>query len=1076
MLGLNLHTSNRLETLFEELAAVVRKPLPSVLQPETIVVQSLGMGRWLALELAKGQGICANVQFPFPGRFLSDLFRLALPETPEGRQFDRQIMTWRLMHLLPQMVERAEFEAVRHYVSGEQRDLKRFQLASKVADAFSQYLAFRPQMILDWDAGKESHWQAILWRELGREGQRQGLHQPALGRKLAETLKGGGVPLKQLPSRVSIFGLSTLPRFYLELLEVLARYIEVHLFVMEPTPHWWQDIVSRREEGNILKRQPNRTAEDLHLERGNTLLASMGKLGRDFLGFVAELDAAVYGEKFIEPRGNRMLSSIQVDIFNLRDSAQKAPIAANDRSVQLHSCHSEMRELEVLHDQLLALLSENPDLQPQDIVVMMPDVATYAPFIEAVFDAPEIQNQRIPYSIADRTARVENWVIDTFLSILELAGSRFGASSLLNILESRAVLGRFNLVQADLETIRVWMDKAGIRWGIDAAHRKRIGLPAFAQNTWREGLDRLLLGYALAGGDAQLFKNILPCDEIEGGLAETFGNFIEFTSRIFQTTKDLETPRTLEGWQITLCEVVDRFFDPTEDLEREMLQVRRVLETLGESGAASGLDETVELDVLLAFLSGAFGSAISGSGFLLGAVTFCALKPMRSIPFKVIALLGMNGTAYPRKPVVTGFDLIAENPQPGDRSVRDEDRYLFLEALLSARAVFYVSYVGQSIKDNSALPPSVLVSELLDYLDRAFEMPHQGLAREHLLTRHRLHPFNVDYFSQQDDRLFSYSSDNCRAGEVGRRARSEPREFVSGPVTEPEEEWRTVDINNLVAFFRNPAQFFIKKRLGITLPNRFGTLQEREPFALDGLTQYGIEQDLLGKALSGADLEAELPVLLASGQLPHGHCGATSSRKLCRDMEAFAAVVGTHLTSKPLAPAMVDRMIGDLTLVGRIDGLNEQGLACYRPAPLQPKDMLKIWLLHLVLNCAKPTPSVLIGKGLMQAYQPVENSGALLEELLALYWRGLREPLRFFPRSSHAFAKGTLEPEAGKDPQKMVNAEWLGDQRYGIKPEQCDAYIDLAFRNASKPLDIEWQKLALKVFMPLFKNRTETEF
>jgi exodeoxyribonuclease V gamma subunit len=1076
MLGLNLHTSNRLERLFEDLAAVVRKPLPSVLQPETIVVQSLGMGRWLALELAKGQGICANVQFPFPGKFLSDLFRLALPESPEGKQFDRQIMTWRLMHLLPRMAEKSEFEAVRHYVRGEQRDLKRFQLAWKIADVFNQYLAFRPQMILDWDAGKESHWQAILWRELSREGQHQGVHQPALGRKLAETLKGGGAPLKRLPFRVSIFGLSTLPRFYLELLEVLARYIEVHLFVMEPTPHWWQDIVSRREEGNILKKQPNRSAEDLHLERGNTLLASMGKLGRDFLGFVAELDAAVYGEKFIEPRGNRMLSSIQVDIFNLRDSAQKAPIAANDRSVQLHSCHSEMRELEVLHDQLLALLSENPDLQPQDIVVMMPDVATYAPFIEAVFDAPEIQNQRIPYSIADRTARVENGIIDTFLSILELAGSRFGASSLLNILESRAVLGRFNLVQADLETIRVWMDKAGIRWGIDAAHRKRIGLPAFAQNTWREGLDRLLLGYALAGGDAQLFKNILPCDEIEGGLAETFGSFIEFTSRIFQTTKDLETPRTLEGWQITLCEVLDRFFDPSEDLEREMLQVRRVLETLGESGAASGLDETVELDVLLAFLSGAFGSAISGSGFLLGAVTFCALKPMRSIPFKVIALLGMNGTAYPRKPVVTGFDLIAENPQPGDRSVRDEDRYLFLEALLSARAVFYVSYVGQSIKDNSALPPSVLVSELLDYLDRAFEMPHQGLAREHLLTRHRLHPFNVDYFSQQDDRLFSYSSDNCRAGEVGRRARSAPREFVSGAVTEPEEEWRTVDINNLVAFFRNPAQFFIKKRLGITLPNRFGTLQEREPFALDGLTQYGIEQDLLGKALSGADLETELPVLLASGQLPHGHCGATSSRKLCRDMEAFAAVVGTQLTSKPLAPAMVDRMIGDLTLVGRIDGLNEQGLACYRPAPLQPKDMLKIWLLHLVLNCTKPTPSVLIGKGLMQAYQPVENSGALLKELLALYWRGLREPLRFFPRSSHAFAKGTLEPEAGKDPQKMVNAEWLGDQRYGIKPEQCDAYIDLAFRNASKPLDIEWQKLALKVFMPLFKNRTETEF
>jgi exodeoxyribonuclease V gamma subunit len=386
-----------------------------------------------------------------------------------------------------------------------------------------------------------------------------------------------------------------------------------------------------------------------------------------------------------------------------------------------------------------------------------------------------------------------------------------------------------------------------------------------------------------------------------------------------------------------------------------------------------------------------------------------------------------------------------------------------------------VSYVGQSIKDNSALPPSVLVSELLDYLDRAFEVPNQGLAREHLLTRHRLHPFNVDYFSQQDEALFSYSLDNCRAGEAGRRVRSDPRAFVSGPVTEPEDEWRKVDINNLIAFFRNPVQFFIKKRLGITLSSRPGTLDEREPFALDGLTQYEIEQDLLGKALSGADLEAELPVLLASGQLPHGHCGATSSRKLCSDMEAFAVVIGTHLTGKPLAPVMVDRTIGDWTLIGRIDGLNENGLACYRPASLQPKDMLRIWLLHLVLNCTKPSSSVLIGKGLMQAYQPVENSDALLKELLALYWRGLREPLRFFPRSSHAFAKGTLEPEQGRDPETMANAEWWGDQRYGIRPEQCDAYIDLAFRNVSEPLDGEWRRLALKVFKPLFKSRTETE-
>ena len=585
-MGLNLHTSNRLETLLEGLVAVVQKPLPSVLQPEIVVVQSVGMGRWLSLQLAKQQRICANVQFPFPRKFLSEVFRAALPATPESQDFDREVMTWRLMHLLPQLVERPEFQAVHSYVSGENPGLKRFQLSTRIADVFNQYLAFRPLMVLDWDRGQENHWQALLWRELAKQS--QGLHQAELGRKLVETIKRDDGVLKQLPSRISIFGVSTLPQFYLSLIEALGKRVEVHLFVMEPTPQWWQDIVSPREEGRILGRQPNRTAEDLHLERGNTLLASMGKLGRDFLGSLADLEFAVFHEHFVEPDSGKLLSSIQRDIFELRDPAPKAPLAVNDRSVQVHSCHSEMREVEVLHDQLLALFAENATLQPQDIVVMMPEVSSYAAFIEAVFDTPEMPKLRIPYSIADRSVRVENGIIDTFLTILELTGSRFGASSLLNILESPAVQARFSLVHPDLETIRVWIDKAGIRWGIDSAHREKLGLPAFAQNTWQEGLDRLLLGYALPGGNSQLFQDILPCDEIEGNLADTLGNFIEFTSRIFETARELEAPRTLQQWQLTLREVVDRFFDPTDDVERELLQVRRILESLGETGEIAG--------------------------------------------------------------------------------------------------------------------------------------------------------------------------------------------------------------------------------------------------------------------------------------------------------------------------------------------------------------------------------------------------------------------------------------------------------------------------------------------------------
>jgi exodeoxyribonuclease V gamma subunit len=291
--------------------------------------------------------------------------------------------------------------------------------------------------------------------------------------------------------------------------------------------------------------------------------------------------------------------------------------------------------------------------------------------------------------------------------------------------------------------------------------------------------------------------------------------------------------------------------------------------------------------------------------------------------------------------------------------------------------------------------------------------------------------------------------------------------FVSNPIAEPENEWRTVDLASLIAFFRNPTQFFIKKRLGINLSSGAGMLEEREPFVLGSLAQYQIEEDLLAKAISGRGLEQEIPLILASGWLPHGPYGTTSARKLCHDMKAFAAVVAAHVNSKPLPPVMIDRVVGHWTLNGRIDGLNEMGLACYRPAVLQPKDMLRIWILHLALNCTSRSSAVLIGKESIQVYRPVEDSSVLLSDLLALYWQGLREPLRFFPRSSHAFARETIEPEGKRDPRTLAEVEW--------KDERMNTYIGLAFRNVSEPLDQDWEELALKVFGPILKARTETK-
>ncbi len=1054
------------------MASVLQYPLADPFAAEAVVVPTLGLERWLTQQLALRHGICANVSFLFPQKFVAGLMDAALPGRAASRFYARENLSWRIMKLLPALAARSEFAELRRYLDQPRPELRRFQLAGKIASSFDQYLAFRPRMVLDWEGGQENNWQAILWRELVQSA--PGLHPPALAEEFTTALERGTAPL---PERVAVFGISTLPPFYLRFLQALAQAIEVHLFVMRPTPEWWGDIRSEREEQRARRKAPATAQLNLQFARGNPLLASFGKLGREFLETITELNPAQERDDSAAPPNDTLLGQIQRDIFELHDPAGGAPrpVDASDRSLQFHSCHSPMREMEVLHDQLLDLFAQHPDLKPHDVVVMAPDIGIYAPFIDAVFDTAS-EPLRIPVSVSDRGARAENGVVDTFLRVLESAKSRFTASSVMSILESGALQRRFDLVDSDLEIIRTWIDETGIRWGIDAAQRTALGLPAFAQNSWRAGLDRLLLGYAVPARGEKLFEGILAFDKVEGSLAETLGNFVEFAEALFHNAGELQPPRPLLAWQETLRQVVFRFFPPDDEREPDLRQLRRVIESLGETAALSGFEETVPLDVLLAHLEKAFAESESGSGFLVGRVTFCALKPMRTVPFRVVCLVGMNDTAYPRHHRAPGFDLIAQDPRPGDRSTRDDDRYLFLEALLSARDVFYVSCVGQSSRDNSALPPSVLVSQLLDYAAGSFAIPESTA----LVTKHRLQPFSPAYFQGRSE-LFSYSTENCAASEVANAERREPPPFISAPISESEADWRQLDTAQLIRFFAHPAKFFIEQRLNLRLPRMDGLLEESEPLEIDSLAKYQLQQDLLTHALRGDALEPLLPVLRASGELPPGHAGDARLRQMCEAAEEFTALVRQHLAEKPDETREVSFALENFSLTARLDNLHRGRLVHYRLTTRKPRDLLTAWINHLVANTDRATDSALITADkdncpVLESFASIapEKAREYLSGLLPLYWRGLGEPLRFFPRSSLAYVEQTLKPKGNRSALEVAQAKWRRspdpwEPDRGEKPEADDRHFRFVFRNVRDLLNAEFEELALAVFAPAMK-------
>ena len=1104
MSGLHVHISNRMEILAQELARIVRTPSPSALTPEIIIVQSRGMERWVSMALAEHNGICAATYFPFPNAFLEDIFKKMKPDLPEISPFDPEIMTFHLMGIIPRQLNQSGFDHLKTYLADDDSGIKLFQLSSRIADLFDQYLVFRPKMIFQWESKKEEKkqpqvWQAKLWRELAKGNEH--MHRARLRENLLERLKHFTFEPSDLPERISIFGISYLSPFHLQAFAALTELIEIHFFLIDPCREYWADIVSEREIKKLRRRSP-RVAEHIewyHFEKGNRLLAAMGALGRDFFEMITDLDGDIH-EQFEEPEKLGVLTAIQSDILHLRDrevapvevsanvSSAESPMfephpqpltmLPGDATIQVHSCHSPMREIEVLHDNLLAMFEDDPDLMPKDIIVMTPDMDTYAPYIQAVFAAQIDDALRIPFSIADQSPRRESRVVEGFLALLDLNGSRFGAAQVVGLLEFSAIKERFGLVDSDLNVIERWIKDTGIRWGIDKDSRLRAGLPGYSENTWRAGLERLLLGFAMPGENRHLFDGILPYDNLEGAEVQILGRFLEFIDRLFEWVEILERPKKLHEWQAALLALFENFFRPDENTERDLQFLRNMLVGLGDKGTLAGFNHNIGPAVIGCYLKSLLEQKNYGANFLTGGITFCAMLPMRSIPFKVICLIGMNNDAYPREYQPLNFDLIAKYPKTGDRSRRNDDKYLFLESIVSARHKLYISYVGQSIQDNTRIPPSVLVSELLDSIENSFEAPGKDIL-ERIVTIHRLQPFSPAYF-QGDNGLFSYSLENMLAC-AGAGEKRVPRPFISQALpmtTEEVQAWQTLDLDLLSLFFSHPARFFLQRRLGIILEDAVPLSDERENFNLNPLERYLIGQNLLKSSFSGVlpvDFE---PVQKAMGQLPHGSVGDYHYQEMSIEVEKFLEKIEQFIGAEPQKPIEVDFEIADFHIRGRISEVSEAGCVQLRYARLRAKDLLRSWIYHLICCHAGPADyqgtSFLICKDAAVQFDRVTDSGPILQDLLGLFHQGLELPIHFFPESSYEYAEHLLNKAASElAALNKAKRKWRGSQFADYATgESNDPYYDLCFRQ-SEPLDQVFEDIAVQVFSPLLAHCRE---
>ena len=1055
--GLLILHGNRLEDLAETVLAWVAAHPLAPLEEEIFLVQSNGVAEWLKMAIAAAQGICAATRVELPARFIWRAYRAVLGRAavPAVSALDKLPLTWRLMQLLPELAARPGFEPVAGFL-GDGDAARRLQLARRLADLLDQYQVYRSDWLQDWAAGHDrlrnakgeappvppgQQWQPALWRAAlqGLTPAQQGGTRALLHARFLQALSSGAAQ-PQLPRRIVLFGSNHIPQQTLEALAALGAHCQVLMAVPNPCRYHWADIIDGRELLRAQqRRQPLRGGQDLSLlplqdlhAHGHPLLAAWGRQGRDF---IRQLDAyddlRLARQRFALPRvdlfdegpGDSLLTQVQARIRDLVPLAEHPPVAlaADDRSIVFHVAHSAQRELEILHDQLLQLLAHPPGgraLNPRDIVVMVPDIERFAPAIRSVFGQhPRGSARHIPWGIADQKGRGQQPLLVTLEWLLRAPQQRFGLSELHDLLDVPALARRFGLAAEDLPTLVAWMAGAGIRWGLNADQRSSLGLGACGDaNSGAFGLHRMLLGYATGapvGGEG--FADIEPYAEVAGLSAGLAGVLADLLRVLQAWWRDAAMARTPADWVERLRALLADVFAATDEDNRNLLAA--LDQSLGawlQACEAADFSAAVDLAVAReAWLEGLDEPGLTGR-FKAGGVTFCTLLPLRAIPFEVLCLLGMNDGDYPRRGSHSDFDLMALPGQarPGDRSRRHDDRQLMLDALLSARRVLYISWAGRSPRDNQVQPPSVLVSQLQDYLLAGWG-PDVIKQRS---TEHPLQPFSRRYFEPgaAAQGLVTYASE-WRAAHVAPAAAAAA---APAGALRP----ARIDLAGLAGFLRNPVKDFFRHRLQVQFDRADDEVGDDEAFASAGLDRWALMDEALRETLKLLDTAAPGPLLRAqvarlarAGRLPLAGPGRREADELLNTLEPmlvhWQGLLAAHLQAcEPLALHLQHPDDPGLVLDDVLTGLRRADAGPVwlelQPGRLADKSgktpradkLLPAWLRGLAAAASgHALNGILVGADVVVSVSPpdAEESPAILFDLMQAWREGLQgdEPL-----------------------------------------------------------------------------------
>jgi exodeoxyribonuclease V gamma subunit len=1061
---LHLHRAERSDTLADALADVLAEPLDDPFAAEVVAVPARGVERWLAQRLAhrlgagggRGDGVCAHVAFPAPAEVMAAAVGAATGTAPDDDPWHPARAVWPLLEVVDACTGQPWCAPLGAHLAGARG---RFAAAAHLAALFDGYAAHRPELLDAWRAGDDASvpadlaWQPELWRRLRA---RIGAPDPAERLTAAVAALEDDPALAYLPPRLSLFGPTRLPADHLAVLAVLARHRDVHLWLPHPSPALW----NRMEGSRIppLPAVPRRRADPTAEVPRHPLLASLGRDVRELqLRLSALPDAVGHHHAPADTPSSTLLERLQRDLRDDNAPAGDHVLAPDDRTVQVHACHGPHRQVEVLREVVLGLLAADPTLEPRDILVACPDVETFAPLVSAAFGLDTDAHgdthpgHRLAVRLADRALRQVNPLLDVVSRLLELADARLTASEVLDLLATAPVRRRFAFDADDLERLRDLVARSGVRWGLDAAHRRPYRLDGFPQNTWAAGLDRLLLGVAMEG--SSWLGTALPLDDVESGDVDRVGRLAEFVDRLGTALGELAGEQSLAVWVLALTRALDALTATAPADAWQAAQARAELADAGRDAGPHGADVPLGLPDVRGLLAGRLRGRPGRANFRTGTLTVATLVPMRSVPHRVVCLLGLDDGVFPRAGVDDGDDVLAREPLVGERDPRSEDRQLLLDAVCAAAGHLVVLHSGADPRTGARRPPAVPVNELLDAV--AATAGPEALAR--VVVRHPLQPFDARNFTAGAlgaPRPFSFDRAELAGSRAAAGAKAPPPPFLPGPL--PAAGALTVALDDLVTFLEHPVKQFLRQRVGLPITDADDDAADALPVALDALERWAVGDRLLRDRLGGLDLDRCRAAEWRRGELPPGALGHALLAEVLDDVEELVAAGARYVTGEPGSrdvdvelshPELAD----GVRVVGTVGGVHGDATVRVEFSKLAAKQRVRAWVRLVALTAAHPDQrwrAVTVGRGARGGVAvaiagPLDAARArgVLADLVALRAEGIREPLPLPTVAAHVYARTFIGTGSADDALAEATATWCG----GRFPERDDALYARVF-------------------------------